>query len=104
MCWHVRALCHRVGVFKDFVVGRFQSGGAIQAVLARQSCGCRLARIQNTGLSAEFRLIPASAHGIGNGLWYEGRAIETGGEARDANVCIEALGICDGTVGASDAQ
>jgi len=25
--WHLRALCHRDGVFKDFVVGRFQSVG-----------------------------------------------------------------------------
>ncbi len=25
--WHVRALCHRDGVFKDFVIGRFHSVG-----------------------------------------------------------------------------
>ncbi len=25
--WHLRALCHREGVFKDFVIGRFQSVG-----------------------------------------------------------------------------
>lgn len=25
--WHVRALCHRDGLFKDFVIGRFQSAG-----------------------------------------------------------------------------
>lgn len=25
--WHLRALCHRDGVFKDFVIGRFQSVG-----------------------------------------------------------------------------
>ncbi len=26
--WHVRAFCHRSGVFKDFVIGRFQSVGS----------------------------------------------------------------------------
>jgi hypothetical protein len=28
--WHVRALCHREDVFKDFVIGRFQSVGRLK--------------------------------------------------------------------------